>query len=531
MIQVDSMISTDSEEHHGKSAHAPQTSLPTLLTNAERTCSLVPRLAKKQGHVSTKGLQLPCTAAASINQCIGQNYAGGNDLRLLAMQARVGLWRNFVDDILVVIAKQGRFSLMSEIHILGPYFHDFTEGEFTDLARFNGLAATFVDHPNLGTRLQGKSVKLMWGDASELRSLALSYWKVEWTKFYEAVLLPAAEKGELGVSLEINTLASHFERFDSTDFIQCACSNGVKGTYCTVAVAATNSEETTSKAVLSWSDSSELMSIALSSWKASWAKFHEAVVLPAAQRGELWLKLDDSTLEMYFGSRPLGDFREIALLNGCELEPCLKCTWSDSSELRSIALEARQTMWSKFYEAVLLPAARQGKLGMKLEVLTLQSYFGSATDFEELAGLNGCKLEKDLDRFGCRRLLVEDLLTWSDNNHLRSIALKNRHTLWTNFYDDVLLPAAQRGKLRVKLHSSVLRSYFTAFEVAEFTELAQMNGVVVTGGEGEVPITECKMIHEMQLVELAWSEAAVLWRSENVLLPAWRYGPPECFVS
>jgi len=150
--------------------------------------------------------------------------------------------------------------------------------------------------------------------------------------------------------------------------------------------------------------------------------------------------------------------------------------------LQIIAARAQQTWWNTFYNDVLLSAAKQGKFHIKPEWKLLKTYF-NGLDVEEFTGL--AKLNDVTVTGSNNGKIYDDLscgtLTWSKVSNLGRIASSALPKLWSNFYDNVLLPAAEQGKLRIQPERTLLKTYFTALDSNEFTELAKLNGVTVTG--------------------------------------------------
>jgi len=74
-------------------------------------------------------------------------------------------------------------------------------------------------------------------------------------------------------------------------------------------------------------------------------------------------------------------------------------------------------------------------------------------------------------------------LRWSKESNLGKIAFASAAMLklWSNFYNNVLLPAGEQKKLRMRPARTLLKKYLTALDGHSFTELAKLNGVTVTG--------------------------------------------------
>jgi len=74
-------------------------------------------------------------------------------------------------------------------------------------------------------------------------------------------------------------------------------------------------------------------------------------------------------------------------------------------------------------------------------------------------------------------------LRWSKESNLGRIALASAamSKLWSNFYNNVLLPAGEQKKLRMRPARTLLKKYLTALDGHSFTELAKLNGVKVMG--------------------------------------------------
>jgi len=74
-------------------------------------------------------------------------------------------------------------------------------------------------------------------------------------------------------------------------------------------------------------------------------------------------------------------------------------------------------------------------------------------------------------------------LRWSKESNLGRIAFASAamSKLWSNFYNNVLLPAGEQKKLRMRPARTLLKKYLTALDGHSFTELAKLNGVKVMG--------------------------------------------------
>eukprot|EP00927_Polykrikos_kofoidii_P058448 TRINITY_DN52977_c0_g1_i1.p1 TRINITY_DN52977_c0_g1~~TRINITY_DN52977_c0_g1_i1.p1 ORF type:complete len:386 (+),score=67.90 TRINITY_DN52977_c0_g1_i1:51-1160(+) len=305
----------------------------------------------------------------------------------------------------------------------------------------------------------------------DLRLLAGKRRDALWIDFYDQVLLPAAKNGNRVLCLDFDIMDNHLCNLGATDIKELARTKGVEITG-------------DSPLRLRWSrDAGDLYR---TSEEAVWSKLFNELMIPAARKGHLFVEVAWVAICNRLGGFEQDELTDLADRNGVRLvvrrlsdgqKESYFFTWQETSGLYESACLARQMAWNHFCDRWLAPCAARGRFCCRLDRASVSEHFREFMVMEviDIASLHGVVMTTE------SRPCVESVLfKWRDQTDLQRVAFGALPSLWIQFYDEVLVPAATIGKIAVHLRKSELDVYFEGLARTLFVELAHVNGVDVT---------------------------------------------------
>eukprot|EP00927_Polykrikos_kofoidii_P031647 TRINITY_DN27186_c0_g1_i1.p1 TRINITY_DN27186_c0_g1~~TRINITY_DN27186_c0_g1_i1.p1 ORF type:complete len:374 (-),score=40.75 TRINITY_DN27186_c0_g1_i1:169-1290(-) len=359
-----------------------------MQTNADLTRSLVPRLARSARR--TEGVpseRIPVEAACAILSFIGCNYVAGRDLHIIAEKRRNALWLNFRNAILIPAAKDGHRTICLDSDAICDHFCNFGIPDITELAMTKGV------------KIDGCSpLRLVWSRrAGDLYRIAE---EAVWSKLRDDMMLPAAREGYLSINIFWESISHRLGGFEQDELETLADQHGVK-----MEVRRSGGERGDA-CWFTWQESSDLYESASRARQIAWTHFCDRWLRPSAARGRFCFRLDRALVLEHFGVFVYTEIVETASLHGvamiAECRHHVKSVlfvWRDQSELKRSALGALPCLWIQFYDAVLVPAAKSGKLDVHLRKRESDIYFEwlCYTLLAKVARVNGVDVAREGD--------------------------------------------------------------------------------------------------------------------------------------